>query len=920
MMRNIYLIAALLLFMPLIYGQRTIYVATSGNDGNAGTMEHPYQTINKAVDVVQPGDTIYVRGGTYMLASTIRVKAKQNARSDARIYLWGYPGERVVIDGSQIVYSGESQFKMSRCIYHNHEANYWHYKNLELCNARDNGMKLEGSYNIVENCKFYGNNDTGLQIGMFKDFAIEETKSFPISGSPEFNPGYSYCKYNTIINCDAWYNYDAVTYNGSADDGGDADGFAAKLFPGPGTEFHGCRAWNNSDDNWDLYMVYHPIVINNCWSYKAGYDKNNIAKGNGNGFKLGGGGSAGGAAFDQSVGAHVVIRCVAFGSAAKGFDQNNAYEAMYLFNNLAWNNAFNYRFPSAFQYGTMYMRNNIGFKAGTLNHEFLSVDKPGFQIPNTSFNSWTTLDGCDPIKEGNKVNGVSVKTKDYSSEFLSLSVADFMADREPDGSLPRNNFARIKPGSVFIDKGEAITDFAPVKHWQDGISAANVTIPFIGATADFGAYEVGDPVFAKITVKGSKSQRVYNGTSIEPIVLLYDGEGVTGLVVDNLPLGLNATANDVLKQVVISGSPVAEGTYTVSTVGGTTVASISGTITIATQLPAELTATPNTNQSVESGKYIAHMVFAWGGGATSAQVSELPEGLSATVNANNKTVIIHGVPQTDGSFTVNSVGGDGLVTINASVVVAAPRQVLANWYNFQDAALPNYISSFLSYAPSSTLLTPAYAGDGSLSLGVCSTGALQLPKGTGTLTVACPNGLESLKIRFYITGGRQLTVKYGETGSENTWTSGGTTSISKGSFEYDLVSMVPALQTKLPIVVNIINSRTDGGNLNIHDLFAATYADVIPENEDPMGTPVEVPVPTSVANSTANRLSVYSTANTLVVEGDVVVLDVFSMEGRLLKSQANSRVVDVASIRPGVYVLRIKLPNGTVQSHKWMKR
>jgi hypothetical protein len=205
-------------------------------------------------------------------------------------------------------------------------------------------------------------------------------------------------------------------------------------------------------------------------------------------------------------------------------------------------------------------------------------------------------------------------------------------------------------------------------------------------------------------------------------------------------------------------------------------------------------------------------------------------------------------------------------------------------------------------------------------LGVCSTGALQLPKGTGTLKVACPNGIESLKIRFYITGGRQLTVKYGETGTENSWTSGGTTSISKGSYEYDLVSMIPAIQTKLPIVVNIINSRTDGGNLNIHDLFAATFADVVPESEDPMGTPIEGPVPSAVANAAADRYSVYSTANTLVVEGDVVALDVFSMEGRLLKSQTNSRVVDVTSIKPGVYVLRIKLPNGTVQSHKWMKR
>ena len=71
---------------------------------------------------------------------------------------------------------------------------------------------------------------------MYKDFAIEETKSFPISGSPQYNPNYSYAKHNIVINCDSWHNYDSKSFNGS-DDGGDADGFAAKLFPDPVRNF-----------------------------------------------------------------------------------------------------------------------------------------------------------------------------------------------------------------------------------------------------------------------------------------------------------------------------------------------------------------------------------------------------------------------------------------------------------------------------------------------------------------------------------------------------------------------------------------------------------------------------------------------------------------------------------------------------------
>jgi hypothetical protein len=43
----------------------TYYVATTGNDANPGTEAAPFRTMQKAANMVGPGDTVLVRAGTY---------------------------------------------------------------------------------------------------------------------------------------------------------------------------------------------------------------------------------------------------------------------------------------------------------------------------------------------------------------------------------------------------------------------------------------------------------------------------------------------------------------------------------------------------------------------------------------------------------------------------------------------------------------------------------------------------------------------------------------------------------------------------------------------------------------------------------------------------------------------------------------
>ncbi len=892
--------------------QNVIHVAPNGDDSAAGTAAAPFATVGKAVEVVAPGGTIYVHGGTYFITERIKVPEK-STDADHRIRLWAFGDGEVIIDGSQMAPKSNMEFKMSRCMYFPYYANYWHVKGITFQNAKDNGVKVEGSYNIFEQCVFRSNNDTGLQLGMFKDWSIEEIKSFPISGTPEFNPNYAYCRGNKIINCDAYNNYDSVTFSGS-DDGGDADGFACKLFPGPGTEFHGCRAWNNSDDNWDLYMVYHPVVIDNCYAWNAAIDSNgNTTPGNGNGFKLGGGGSAGGAAFDQSTGAHVVRNCVAFSNTKKGFDQNNAYEGMYLFNNVAWDNDYNYRFPTVFKYGGMYICNCVGFKPRTLNHEFLSADKAGSVVPDTDFNSWTTIDGCDAYKDGNKVGKTKVNVADHSAEFLSLLESDAKADRLPDGSLPENNFARLVAGSKFVDKGEIVDNFLPVRFMTEAeaaavglelVSADAFSIDYNGTSADMGAFESGTATVGKLYVVGGEiNQTVYTGQEISPVTIKWGG-AATDVTVAGAE-GLSIEKDIESKSVVISGQLNATATVVIETVGGESGASVTLQFTASTVAPATLVCVSgNATQTAFYDEPIADIVFEYGGGATGFEVVGIADGLSYKIEGNRLT--ISGVASEACSYTVTAIGGMKPISMSGRISLEIANRVLTgDWYHIQDAleSLPEDLMGVVSIESSESYQTkwdPAYTeSDGSVP-GGCTAGAVNVERG-GALVWTLPSLLE-LKANVHFTGGRTLQIKYQVEGEpEKVWTS---EKMKKTTLSgWNLMQAAGIEPTTKPITVKFFNSGDlNNGGIRVYDFYVkvAKNGGFSAINE-------------VVANSAP---AWYYTGNAIIVEGDVSGLALYDLAGRMVNSTVASGVLSVKGAPSGVYVLQIVLPDGTSVAQK----
>ncbi len=86
--------------------QATYYVAPDGNDANPGTITSPLRTLQRARDVVRTvnatmtGDiTVYLRGGSYPVSSTIEFGPGDSGTNGHRISYAAYPNETPILEG-----------------------------------------------------------------------------------------------------------------------------------------------------------------------------------------------------------------------------------------------------------------------------------------------------------------------------------------------------------------------------------------------------------------------------------------------------------------------------------------------------------------------------------------------------------------------------------------------------------------------------------------------------------------------------------------------------------------------------------------------------------------------------------------------------------------------------------------------------
>ena len=85
--------------------QSTFYIATTGNDGNSGTIGSPFLTIGKAQTAAQTAltgglcPTLIFRGGTYPLASTLSLGSADSGSSSCTVTWESYPSEQAIWSG-----------------------------------------------------------------------------------------------------------------------------------------------------------------------------------------------------------------------------------------------------------------------------------------------------------------------------------------------------------------------------------------------------------------------------------------------------------------------------------------------------------------------------------------------------------------------------------------------------------------------------------------------------------------------------------------------------------------------------------------------------------------------------------------------------------------------------------------------------
>ena len=443
------------------------FLAPDGSDNSGdGTIENPWFSLNKVWEVIEPGDTVYMRDGSY--GYTYRqYLTGVNGSINARINIWAYPGEN-----PHIVEPDDASFARNTGYVIYFKGDYFHWKGIEISNYKQ--------LNYDEMTFPFRSEDSDHNI--FELLTVHDCGfGIHIGGSSDDN---------LFLNCDIYNIYDPLStssVDGSlvADPYEDGDGFSIG-YGGLGTTntYRGCRAWNIADDGWDLWRSDSHVIIDRCWTWNCGFAPDGSIGGNGNGFKLGITETSTAWAGNPPI-LRTITNSITYGNRASGVHQNGSYCATQFYNNIAYDNG-DYGFWMASYNVPHVFKNNISYANG-----YAAITTAESIVEYNTF------------LVGNNQTNPSFNVTD--NDFISINASSLSAPRQANGDLPVIQFLHLAPGSDLIHAG---TDISTLTYDGDG-SIWN-SPPSLGAFEYFGQDTSVSRLVFYVSADGSDN---YSGTS-----------------------------------------------------------------------------------------------------------------------------------------------------------------------------------------------------------------------------------------------------------------------------------------------------------------------------------------------------------------------------------------------------------------------
>lgn len=631
------------------------YVATTGNDTNAGTEAAPFKTIQKAANIVNAGDTVYIRGGTY----NGLVLVTKSGTAGNPITFTNYAGETPVLDAtgktSADYWNGVFTIRGTATS----KTSHVRVSGLKIQNnTANNGFGISCYYcadSEIRNNKTYNTRISGIVVG-YGDRVVVDGNDIEKANNTGEQENLSILRESSFV---------TVTNNVVHDNGNDSGG-------GEGIDIkqgshdvlvQGNTVYNNTKvgiyvESWDK-LTYN-IVVDRNKIYSIG--KSGVALGSECGGPLRNVTISNNLIYNNTRhGVNVGIWGDLFGQCGSPAPTPGNINGVKIVNNTIvgnGQNGINYTrdtgLPVHPEFGNIYIANNLIHDNG---HKTLNF--PGCPI---SHNAHAEVVSHYTI-ENNLLNGTSGKPRcDWGSEMLGTN--PLLAAPQ----LVSATDFHLTASSPAIDAGTA--NHAP-DHDYDGL------VRPMNGLWDLGAYEFsGQPPALNITTTSLPQATVGANYTAQANasggVAPYNWQIVSGV----LPNGLNLSATGV-----ISGVPSLAGTATISisvTDANGTLDTQELSLLIAEQpvAPPPSITTTSLSQATVGTAYTAQ-ANASGGTAPytwSLAAGSLPTGL--TLGSDGK---ITGTPTTAGTFSFTLAVTDQKAATDTqaiSITVAAQPVVL----------------------------------------------------------------------------------------------------------------------------------------------------------------------------------------------------------------------------------------------------